>query len=96
MGVDGQPKEFIEFSKILLATCMTGAAIERTRPYRSGTDAFTGCLNLEAYVTLLRGVFQPPSEHRSLKQELEAYKQRADEVCLTWRGQKHNVTLTCC
>ena len=56
IGEVNQPPEFQSFTKILLATVMSGAAVERRRPYRSGTEAFNGCLTLEDYIILLRGV----------------------------------------
>ena len=88
MGLEGQPEEFLSFTKVLLATVMSGSAIERTRPYRSGTAAFDACATLEDYIVLLRGVFQPPAESRSLKQEFDMYRQKPEEDCSTYLSTK--------
>ena len=79
MGVATAPPEFICWSKILLSTCMQDDAIERVRPYREGTDAFNGAATLDEYIVVLRNVFNPPAESRSLKQEYKMYKQSREE-----------------
>ena len=91
MGEFNQPEEFKIFSKLTLINCMTGSAVERTRPVALGTDSYNNANDLNSYVQILRAIFQPPSESRSLKQEFRNYKQNASEDVSSYLSMKLNL-----
>ena len=67
---------------------MKNSAIERIAPYGVGSDAANACTTLEQYIDLLKSVFQPPSESRSLKQEFKMAKQSKNEDVSSYLSSK--------
>ena len=88
LGREGQPAVFIEFVKALICTCMRGSAVPRIRPFSTNTTAFTGAATAEAFLAVIKNVFQPPQESESLKQEFEMFKQHPDMDVSTYLSQK--------
>lgn len=88
LGQEGQPAAYIEFVKALICTCMRGSAVPRIRPFSTKTPAFQAATSAEAFLTIIKNVFQPPQESESLKQEFEMFKQKADMDVSTYLSQK--------
>ena len=88
MGNAGQPAEFIEFTKLVLSNAMQKTAIERINPYCVGSEPANACATLDQYIDLLKSVFQPPSESRSLKQEFKMAKQSKNEDVSSYLSSK--------
>ena len=88
LGAEGQPIEFVTFTKLCIASCMQETAVERIRPFNVGNEPADSCTNIDQYIVLLGGIFQPPAESRTLKQEFLSLKQAKTEDVSTYLSSK--------
>jgi hypothetical protein len=78
------PEVPVDFRKQSLLYCLKGTATERARPFRIGQPGYADAATLEAYVLVLRGVFQPQEESELARAEFKAQKQRKNEDIATY------------
>lgn len=88
LGEADQPPEFVEFTKLILASSMKGSGIERIRPFMPGSTAANAATSLTLYLNVLETVFQPPQESRSLKLEFKSCKQDIREDVSSYLSTK--------
>ena len=88
LGAEGQPPEFVTFTKLCIASCMQETAVERIRPFNVGNEPADSCASIDQYIDLLGGIFQPPAESRTLKQEFLSLKQAKTEDVSTYLSNK--------
>jgi len=67
---------------------MRGSAVPRIRPFSTNTPTFQVAASAEAFLLVIKNVFQPPQESESLKQEFETFKQKAEMDVSTYLSQK--------
>ena len=66
---------------------MRGHAVELTRPFAEGTEAFRNAANIDDYIEIFRKIFLPPEESELAESEFRSRKQgRREAVCLFRAG----------
>ena len=65
----------ILFQKQVLLNSMRGHAVELTRPFAEGTEAFRNAADIDAYIEIFRKIFLPPEESELAESEFRSRKQ---------------------
>ena len=65
----------ILFQKQVLLNSMRGHAVELTRPFAEGTEAFRNAGNIDNYIEIFRKIFLPPEESELAESEFRGRKQ---------------------
>ena len=88
MGDDTEPQEYVEFTKLIVASSMRASGVERIRPFMPGSLAANAATSLTQYLEVLETVFQPPQESRSLKLEFKSCRQDVREDVSSYLSTK--------
>ena len=82
----GLPKQ-----KIALVNALHGRAIRAVDQHGSDKPSFAAAASIEAYITLIREVFNPPSESQTARTDFERRKQERHEPAVVYLADKKSL-----
>ena len=78
----------ILFQKQVLLNSMRGHAVELTRPFAQGTEAFDNAATIDVYIEIFRKIFLPPEESELAESEFRSRKQGRKEDISSYISSK--------